>query len=93
MYKVRKKFILGEDDDDDDDVEDREEEEEEAAKQTSSGLKAYISYVKKVVEIYILYLDPDIDPEDTEESVGEMAMNAVKVARKIYKVRHTFLNV
>ncbi|XP_065358799.1 endothelin-converting enzyme 2 [Calliphora vicina] len=88
LYKVRKKFILDDDDDDDEnDIEGREEEEEEAAKQTSSGLKAYVSYVKKVVEIYILYLDPDANPEDTEDNVAEMTMNAVKVARQIYKLK------
>ena len=89
LYKVRKKFILGDDDDDDDDehdIEGREEEEEESAKQTSSGLKAYVSYVKKVLEIYITYLDPDANPDDIEDSVGEMTLNAVKFARKVYKV-------
>ena len=85
---MRKRFILGDDDDDDDDndIESREEEEEETAKQTSSGLKAYVSYVKKVLEIYITYLDPNANANDIEDSVGEMTLNAVKFARKVYKV-------
>jgi len=37
-------------DDEDDSEDDRESEEEEAAKQTSTGMTAYLHYVRKVIE-------------------------------------------
>lgn len=68
------------------DLEGREEEEAESTKETNSGLRAYVSYVKKIMEVYVSYLDPDITPGETDESTEAMTMAIVKVARKIYKV-------
>lgn len=87
MRKIKRKFIFNDEtDDDDDDVEGREEEEEESAKKTSNGLTAYIAYVKKIVGLYVEYLDPSVDLEAVETSAGDIAGHAIKVARKIYKV-------
>ncbi|XP_073814712.1 M13 family metallopeptidase neprilysin 5 [Musca autumnalis] len=88
LHKIRKKTIFsGDDEDDDMDIEGREEEEAESTKETNSGLHAYISYVKKVIEVYMSYLDPDMAAGETDEGAEAMTMAVVKVARKIYKLK------
>lgn len=71
------------------DIEGREEEEAESTKETNSGLQAYVDYVKRIVGVYLSYLDPDIDPGETDENAAAMTMTVVKLARKIYKVPPT----
>lgn len=82
--KIHEKVILDEDNDDDGyDIDG----EENAAKQESTGLRAYMSYTRKLLEIYFLYLDPKAHFEDYQDTFRDLARNAVKVARTIYKVK------
>lgn len=74
------------DENDDNDGHDMEEEEEEASKQTSSGMSAYVMYVRKVIEKYLLYVDPEVNQEEATLGIKELVMQAVKVARKIHTV-------
>ncbi|XP_037943545.1 neprilysin-3-like [Teleopsis dalmanni] len=85
LHKVKRKKIFNQDDDDD--MESREEEEEESAKHTSAGLTAYVTYVKHILEAYILYLNPDTKSEEIEDTIGDMALKAVKVARRIFRLK------
>lgn len=74
------------DESDDNDNHETEEEEEEASKQTSAGMSAYVMYVRKVIEKYLLYVDPDVNQEEATLGIKELVMQAVKVARKIHTV-------
>uniref|UniRef100_A0A1I8P4T7 Peptidase M13 N-terminal domain-containing protein n=1 Tax=Stomoxys calcitrans TaxID=35570 RepID=A0A1I8P4T7_STOCA len=88
LHKARKKTIFGGDSDDDDtDIEGREKEEAESTKDTNSGLQAYVVYVRKVIEVYLSFLDPDMNPADIGEKSEKMTMTAVNVARKIQKLK------
>jgi len=73
-------------DDEDDSEEDSESEEEEAAKQTSTGMTAYLHYVRKVIEKYLLYVDPNVNQEEATLGITELVKQGVKVARKVHQV-------
>lgn len=74
------------DDDEDDNGEDRESEEEEAARETSAGMAAYLHYVRKVIEKYLLYVDPGVNQEEATQGITELVKQGVKVAKKVHEV-------
>lgn len=84
LHKIRRRTMFFETDNDD--VEKWDEEVEAASKQTSAGLEAYIVYVKKMMDLYISYFDPDVDSDEIHQQTAAITLNAIKVARRIYKV-------
>ncbi|TDG43624.1 hypothetical protein AWZ03_009975 [Drosophila navojoa] len=95
LRRIHKRTIYMHDMDesDDSDEHDMEEEEEEASKQTSSGMSAYVMYVRKVIEKYLLYVDPEVNQEEATLGIKELVMQAVKVARKIHKLKEEAENI
>lgn len=85
LNKIKRKTIANHEEDDDDSDE-LEDEIEESQKHTSSGLLTYVAYIKKMVELYVLYLNPDAEVEPADDAIAEMAIQAVKFAKKLYRV-------
>lgn len=77
--------------DENDDPDNHESEEEETLKQTAPGMSAYIQYVRKVLEKYLLYVDPDVNQEEATVGIMVLVKQAAKVARKIHVVRTVFV--
>uniref|UniRef100_A0A1A9ZPZ1 Peptidase M13 N-terminal domain-containing protein n=1 Tax=Glossina pallidipes TaxID=7398 RepID=A0A1A9ZPZ1_GLOPL len=90
LHKMRRKTIFFETDNDD--VEKWDEEVEAASKQTSAGLEAYIVYVKKMMDLYVSYFDPDADSDQIHQQTTAITLNAIKVARRIYKLKDAVEN-
>lgn len=92
LRKIHRKTIFMQNSDEEDDNEDnRESEEEEAARKTSTGMTAYLHYVRKVIEKYLLYVDPYVNQEDATLGITELVKQGVRVARKVHAVRkHVF---
>ncbi|KAH8283898.1 hypothetical protein KR054_004671 [Drosophila jambulina] len=88
LRKIHRKtiFMTNSDDDEDDNEEDRESEEEEAARQTSAGMAAYLHYVRKVIEKYLLYVDPGVNQEEATLGITELVKQGVKVAKKVHEI-------
>ncbi|CAD6994688.1 unnamed protein product, partial [Ceratitis capitata] len=86
LNKIKRKAIANHEEGDED-SEDLEDDIEEAEKHTSSGLLTYVAYIKKMVELYVLYLNPDEEVESVDESIAEMAIQAVKFAKKLYRLK------
>lgn len=72
--------------DDSDDPDNHETDEEESARQTQSGMSAYIFYVRKVIEKYLLYVDPDVNQDEATLGITELVKQGVQVARKVHTV-------
>uniref|UniRef100_A0A1A9VZB7 Peptidase M13 N-terminal domain-containing protein n=1 Tax=Glossina brevipalpis TaxID=37001 RepID=A0A1A9VZB7_9MUSC len=90
LHKIRRKTIFFETDNDD--VENRDEDVEAASKQTSTGLEAYIVYIKKIMNIYVSYFNPDVDSDEIHQQATAITLNAIMVARKIYKLKDAVEN-
>ncbi|XP_029409341.2 neprilysin-4 [Bactrocera dorsalis] len=86
LNKIKRKTIANHEEDDEDSDE-LEDDIEESQKHTSSGLLTYVAYIKKMVELYVLYLNPDAEVESVEDSIGEMTIQAVKFAKKLYRLK------
>ncbi|KAL7727927.1 hypothetical protein ACLKA6_019488 [Drosophila palustris] len=93
LRKIHRKNILMENVDENDDPDNHETEEEEASKQTASGMSAYIHYVHKVVEKYLIYVDPDVNQEEALMGITELLKQAGKVARKIHLLKEEAENM
>ncbi|XP_016944437.4 endothelin-converting enzyme homolog [Drosophila suzukii] len=89
----RKTIFMQNSDDEDDSEEDSESEEEEAAKQTSTGMTAYLHYVRKVIEKYLLYVDPNVNQEEATLGITELVKQGVKVARKVHQLKEEAENM
>lgn len=85
LNKIKRKTIANHEEDDED-SEELEDDIEESQKHTTSGLMTYVAYIKKMVELYVLYLNPDAKVESIDDTIGEMAIQAVKFAKKLYRV-------
>lgn len=72
--------------DDNEDPDNHETDEEESARQTQSGMSAYIFYVRKVIEKYLLYVDPDVNQDEATLGITELVKQGVQVARKVHTV-------
>ncbi|XP_067624877.1 endothelin-converting enzyme homolog [Eurosta solidaginis] len=86
LNKIKRKAIAGHEEEEEDSVE-IEDDIEEAERQTSSGLITYLTYIKKMIEAYILYLNPDADVEMADDAITEMSVQAVKFAKKLYRLK------
>ncbi|XP_017473045.1 PREDICTED: phosphate-regulating neutral endopeptidase [Rhagoletis zephyria] len=86
LNKIKRKVITNHDQNEED-GEELEDEMEEAEKHTSSGLLAYVEYIKKMLELYLLYVNPDAEVESSEEAIAEAALHAVKFAKKMYRLK------
>nr|NP_733186.2 neprilysin 5, isoform D [Drosophila melanogaster]AAN14386.2 neprilysin 5, isoform D [Drosophila melanogaster] len=94
LRKIHRKTIFMQNSDDEDDSEDdRESEEEEAAKQTSTGMTAYLHYVRKVIEKYLLYVDPNVNQEEATLGITELVKQGVRVARKVHEFKEEAENM
>ncbi|XP_060649014.1 endothelin-converting enzyme 2 isoform X2 [Drosophila nasuta] len=93
LRKIHKRTIFMENLDEDEDPDNRENEEEEAAKQTGSGMSAYLLYVRKVIEKYLLYVDPDVNQDEATVGITELVKQAVQVARKIHMLKEEAENI
>lgn len=49
-------------------------------------MTAYAFYVRKVIEKYLLYVDPDVNQEEATLGITELVKQAVQVARKVHTV-------
>ncbi|KAH8332771.1 hypothetical protein KR074_010440 [Drosophila pseudoananassae] len=88
LRKIHRKTIFMQNSDEEDDNEDnRESEEEEAARKTSTGMTAYLHYVRKVIEKYLLYVDPYVNQEDATLGITELVKQGVRVARKVHALK------
>ncbi|XP_030370415.1 neprilysin [Scaptodrosophila lebanonensis] len=88
LYKIHKKTVFtqySEEDETEDDSHEEHEEEEEDAKKT--GTNAYTEYVRKVIETYLIYVDPDINREEASAGIGELVKHGLKVARHLHKLK------
>ncbi|KAH8382417.1 hypothetical protein KR009_003389 [Drosophila setifemur] len=83
----RKTIFMPNSDDEDESDEDEEMEEEEAARKTSTGMAAYLHYVRKVIEKYLLYVDPNVNQEEATLGITELVKQGVKVARKVHALK------
>lgn len=72
--------------DDNEDPDNHETDEEESARQTQSGMSAYIFYVRKVIEKYLLYVDPEVNQDEATLGITELVKQGVRVARKVHTV-------
>ncbi|XP_016969612.1 LOW QUALITY PROTEIN: endothelin-converting enzyme 2 [Drosophila rhopaloa] len=94
LRKIHRKTIFMQNSDDEDDSEqDRESEEEEEAKQTSTGMAAYLHYVRKVIEKYLLYVDPNVNQEEATLGITELVKQGVRVARKVHELKEEAENM
>ncbi|XP_026840074.1 endothelin-converting enzyme 2 isoform X2 [Drosophila persimilis] len=87
LRKIHRKTIFMQNSDEDDSEDDLESEEEEAAKQTTSGMSAYLNYIRKVIEKYLLYVDPYVNQEEATVGISQLVKQGVKVARKIHELK------
>ncbi|XP_032593504.1 endothelin-converting enzyme 2 [Drosophila grimshawi] len=87
LRKIHRRTIYMQNIDETDDNDNHSMDEEEAAKQTGPGLNGYVLYVHKVIEKYLLYVDPDINQEEANVGITELVKQAVKVARKIHTLK------
>ncbi|KAH8417812.1 hypothetical protein KR222_006234 [Zaprionus bogoriensis] len=93
LRKIHRKTIFMQNNDDDEDPDSHEMDEEEASKQTASGMSAYILYVRKVIEKYLLYVDPDVNQEEATLGITELVKQGVKVARKVHTLKEEAENI
>ncbi|KAH8312592.1 hypothetical protein KR044_011581 [Drosophila immigrans] len=93
LRKIHRRTIFMENLDEDGDPDNRESEEEEAAKQTGSGMSAYLLYVRKVIEKYLLYVDPDVNQDEATLGISVLVKQAVQVARKIHSLKEEAENI
>ncbi|KAH8306406.1 hypothetical protein KR018_010737 [Drosophila ironensis] len=88
LKKIHRKTLLMENSDDEDDTEEnKEDDEEEASRETSAGMKAYLHYVRKVVENYLLYVDPNVNQEEATLGITELVKQGIKVATKVHTLK------
>ncbi|XP_034488295.1 endothelin-converting enzyme 2 [Drosophila innubila] len=93
LRKIHKRTIFMQNVDENDDPDNHETEEEEASKQTTSGMSAYVLYVRKVLEKYLIYIDPDVNQDEATIGITELVKQAVKVARKIHMLKEEAENM
>lgn len=86
LRKIHRKTIFMQNNDDNEDPDSHKTDEEESARETQSGMSAYAFYVRKVIEKYLLYVDPEVNQDEATLGITELVKQAVQVARKVHAV-------
>ncbi|XP_068156766.1 endothelin-converting enzyme homolog [Drosophila tropicalis] len=86
LRKIHRKTIFMQNSDEDD-VNDSDESDDDDTKQTNESMSAYLHYVRKVIEKYLLYVDPYVNQDEATLGITELVKQGVKVARKIHTLK------
>ncbi|XP_017844671.1 endothelin-converting enzyme 2 [Drosophila busckii] len=93
LRRVQRKTIFMQHSDENDEDDNHVTQEEDESKQTSEGMSAYALYVRKILEKYLLYVDPEVNQEEATLGITELVKQAVKVAQKIHTLKEEAENI
>ncbi|XP_055389923.1 neprilysin-1 [Condylostylus longicornis] len=77
----------------DDDTDDKTKDETDKIKKTKSSVVAYMTYIRKVIEVFIHELDPNFKVDDIKESLNEHIMNHLLLTEQIIEFNDEAENI